>query len=109
MGKLLNRILVSRLLISSFPGSASIMHVESPGKTVFSTKLFPFLIDFGTSTLFLVDGIFHSAAVIQNKVWRIYYICASTQQNLSLGLLRKGDSSQSPQLRRLARKLKFHL
>ena len=30
-------------------------------------------------------------------------------QNLSSGFLTKGDSSQSPQLHRLARKLKFHL
>ena len=32
MGKLINRIPGSRLLISSFPGSALRMHVESLGK-----------------------------------------------------------------------------
>ena len=32
MGKLINRILSSRLLISSLPGSASRTHVESLGK-----------------------------------------------------------------------------
>ena len=32
MGKLINRIPVSRLLISSLPGSASRTHIESLGK-----------------------------------------------------------------------------
>ena len=34
---------------------------------------------------------------------------ALTQQNLSSGFLTKRFSNQSPQLQRLARKLKFHL
>ena len=36
-------------------------------------------------------------------------IWASTRENLSLGFLTKRDSNQSPQLQRLARKLKCHL
>ena len=35
--------------------------------------------------------------------------CAATQLNLSSGVLTKQDSNQSPQLQRLARKLKFRL
>ena len=34
-------------------------------------------------------------------------ICALTRQNLLLGFLIKRDSNQSPQLQRLARKLKL--
>ena len=36
-------------------------------------------------------------------------IRASTRENLSSGFPTKRDSNQSPQLQRLARKLKFHL
>ena len=39
----------------------------------------------------------------------LYLIRASSRENLSLGFLKKGVSYQSPQLQRLARKLKFHL
>ena len=39
MGKLLNRIPGSCLLISSLPGSASRTHVESPGKPYDVNKL----------------------------------------------------------------------
>ena len=43
--------------------------------------------------------------------WHIilFYIWASTQQNLNLGFPTKPVSNQSPQLQRLARNLKFHL
>ena len=43
------------------------------------------------------------------KLLHSYYIWASMQQNLSSVFLTKPDSNQSPQLQRLARKLKFHL
>ena len=36
-----------------------------------------------------------------------YIIWVATQENLSWGFLKKGDSNQSPQLQRLARKLEF--
>ena len=36
-------------------------------------------------------------------------ICASSRQNLFSGFPSKRVSNQSPQLQRLARKLKFHL
>ena len=38
-----------------------------------------------------------------------YYIWAATRENLSSGFPTKRVSNQSPQLQRLARKLKFHL
>ena len=39
----------------------------------------------------------------------VKYIRASSQENLSSGFPKKGDSNHSPQLQRLARKLKFCL
>ena len=39
----------------------------------------------------------------------VLIIWALTQQNLSSGFLKKRDLNQSPQLQRLARKLKFRL
>ena len=39
----------------------------------------------------------------------VYYKWASSRENLSSGFPKKRVSNQSPQLQRLARKLKFHL
>ena len=64
---------------------------------------------------------FCSTSCIQMMKTQIYFLLfcvqlgyapinwAVTRQNLSSGFLKKRDSSQSPQLQRLARKLKFHL
>ena len=41
--------------------------------------------------------------------FKVKFIWASPRQNLSSGFLKKRDSNQSPQLQRLARKMKFRL
>ena len=46
--------------------------------------------------------------LVEGLMWNKCIIWAPSQENLSSGFPSKRDSNQSPQLQRLARKLKFH-
>ena len=55
------------------------------------------------------EGYLHEFLLTMFTIFKMPILWASLGENLSSGFLKKGDSNQSPQLPRLARKLKFHL
>ena len=107
MGKLINRIPGSCLLIS-------IARHASRCQQAFSKPCLVNLISKDTHLVFSIYSyafLLNSAIVVQtsDSMTTLGYICASTRQNLSSGFLTKRVLNQSPQLQRLARQLKFHL
>ena len=63
--------------------------------------------EFSQIQMYVETDAFTLSLLLESEVSSL--IWASTQQNLSSGFLKKRDSNQSPQLQRLARKLKFGL
>ena len=66
----------------------------------------------GIIILHVVPMLHYAWSLLRNEVYAesiLFIIWATSRENLSSGFPPKRVSNQSPQLQRLARKLKFHL